>query len=85
VDDVLFVSEKDKVKSDNLKNALMYLGYTVSSESEIIKSIGKFQTAEGLTPTYKLNAETVSKINLRIYEKTKKVDSTLLEGYLKAL
>ncbi|MBQ6554611.1 MAG: hypothetical protein IJL89_05210, partial [Firmicutes bacterium] len=82
VDDVLFVSEKDKIKSDNVKNALMYLGYDVSSESEIIKSIGKFQTTEGLTPTYKINGETVSKINLRIYEKTKKVDRTLLEGYL---
>ena len=85
VDDVLFVSEKDKIKDENVKNALMYLGYNVSSENEIIKSLGKFQTAEGLTPTYKLNSETVSKINLRIYEKTKKVDGTLLEGYLKIL
>ncbi len=85
VDKVLFVDEKDKNTSVNVKNALMYLGYNVSDDNETVKSIGKFQQNENLTPTYKLNAETVGKMNLRIFEKTKKVDRTMLEGYLKCI
>lgn len=85
VDQVLFVNEKDKVTDTNVKNALMYLGYNVSNENEVVKSLGKFQQAEDLTPTYKMNPETVSRLNLRIFERTKKVDSAMLEGYLKCI
>ncbi len=85
IDDVLFVSETDKLTSKKLKDALVYLGYNASSENEIIKSIGKFQIAEGLSPTYKLNAETAAKINLRLYENQNKSDDILMQGYLLCL
>lgn len=85
VDDVLFVTETDKTTSKKLKDALTYLGYNTSSENDIIKSIGKFQISEGLSPTYKLNKETVARINLRVFESQKKSDDILMQGYLLSL
>ena len=61
VEDRLFVQEGDKPSSKRLRDALIYLGYSVNTENDIIKSIGKFQISEGLDATYKLNPETVRK------------------------
>ena len=85
VDEVLFVNEDEKLTSKKLKDALVYLGYNAGSENDIVKSIGKFQIAEGLTPTYKLNAETAARINLRVYENQKKSDDILMQGYMLCL
>ena len=82
VEDVMFVLEDDKPGSKRLKDALIFLGYPAGTENDMVKSIGKFQISEGLSATYKLNPETVSKLNLKIYEKQKKVDNILMQGYL---
>ncbi len=82
VEEIMFVQEDDKPASKRLKDALIYLGYSVDTENDIIKSIGKFQISEGLDATYKLNPETVSKLNLKIFERQKKIDDVLMQGYL---
>ncbi len=82
VEEIMFVQEDDKLTSKRLKDALIYLGYSVDTENDIIKSIGKFQISEGLDATYKLNSETVSKLNLKIFERQKKIDDVLMQGYL---
>ena len=78
---VLFIDKSDTIESEKVKTALDFLGYDVKNETQILKSIGLFQQNQNLNRSYKLDAVTISTLNVCIYKRTREVDRALISAY----
>jgi carboxyl-terminal processing protease len=85
VDKVLFIEETDSLDSSKVISAIRFLGYRVDENNTVARNIGKYQAELGIPVTYKLNAATVSAINMEIYDKLTENDRILSAGYLSLL
>lgn len=82
VNEIPYLKKEHTLESPEVAQVLDFLGYNVSSQKEIKRSIGRFQNNKNLPTTYKLDEATISAINVDIYTSVLKTDRTLFVGYL---
>lgn len=82
VNEIPYLKKEHTLESPEVSQVLDFLGYNVSSQKEIKRSIGRFQNNKNLPTTYKLDEATISAINVDIYTSVLKTDRTLFVGYL---
>ena len=85
VDKILFVSEEDSLDSENVIEALRFLGFKVDENNSVERNLGRYQSEMGLEVTYKLDGPTVSAMNYEIYTSLMESDRILAVGYMNLL
>lgn len=85
VDKILFVSEEDALDSENVIEALRFLGFRVDENNSVERNLGRYQSEMGLEVTYKLDGPTVSAMNYEIYTELMESDRILAIGYMNLL
>ena len=85
VDKILFVSEEDALDSENVIEALRFLGFRVDENNSVERNLGRYQAEMGLEVTYKLDGPTVSAMNYEIYTELMESDRILAIGYMNLL
>ena len=85
VDKILFVSEEDALDSENVIEALRFLGFRVDENNSVERNLGRYQAEMGLEVTYKLDGPTVSPMNYEIYTELMESDRILAIGYMNLL
>lgn len=85
VDKILFVSEEDDLDSENVIEALRFLGFRVDEDNSVERNLGRYQAEMGLDITYKLDGPTVAAMNYEIYIEIMESDRILAMGYMNLL
>lgn len=85
VDKILFVSEEDKLDSENVIAAFKFLGFRVDENNSVERNLGRYQAEMNLDVTYKLDGPTVAAMNYEIYTELVESDRILGVGYINLL
>lgn len=85
VDKILFVAEGDELDSENVVEAIRFLGFRVDELNTVERNIGRYQAEMGLDITYILDGPTVAAMNYEIYTELMESDRILTVGYINLL